>query len=357
MPNVILQTLPYVPNKVAFSLGSFSVAWYAIFIFIGFFLAIVFACIKLSKWYKVSYDPFFYFIFIGIPVSILGARAWSFIIGDAKISTNFFIDFWQFQNGGMAIQGGILFTVIAALIWFPLILKRPKYQVKTNIDNKYYIKQVSMWVYFDAIVPCILLGQIVGRWGNFMNQELYGALVTDPFVSMSWLQTVMPDVFYGMFINGDINNFHQPLFLYESFANFWIFLFLYVGCEFIKFRKAGDIGILYFVTYGILRLALEPLRASQYTFPLNIAFSIIFIVGGILLILVNHLFFAKHRNKKYLFEYWIYFSFFFKKIYMNINKEYRNRLLDIDPKLDNYGYKKRPVFIRENDEIYYYNGY
>lgn len=359
MIELFTATAPYIPPKIAFSIGTFSVAWYGIFIFIGFLLAIIFASVKLSKWYKVSYDPFFYFTLIGIPVSILGARLWSFIIGDASvpINSNFFIAFWDFQSGGMAIQGGVLFTVIAALIWFPLILKKPKYQVKTKIGNDFFVKQVSMWVYADAIIPCILIGQIIGRWGNFFNQEVYGDLVVDPEVSMAWLKTVMPDVYYGMFIDGNPNNFHQPLFLYESFFNFWIFIFLFIGCEFIKFRKAGDIAILYFVLYGILRLTMEPLRSSNFFFVTSIVTSSLYLGIGLLILILNHFLFVKIRSQKVFYRIYVVFRFNWLKFASHFSKDIAYKLQNVDPNFDKYGMMKKPNFIREDVEMLYYNGY
>lgn len=355
MINLFNVTAPYIPNPIAFEVGSLKVAWYGIFIFIGFIIAIVVACLKFAKWYKISYDPFFYFTMIGIPVAILGARLWSFVIGDAIITTNFFQDFWDFGKGGLAIQGGIIFTMISALIYFPLILSKPKYHIRTNNENEFYVRQISSWVYADAIIPCILIGQVIGRWGNFFNQELYGSLVDNPEVSMVWLKTIMPDVYYGMFIGGNPSAFHQPLFLYESFGNFFIFIFLFVGCEFIKFRKAGDIGIMYFLFYGILRLIMEPLRDQKYSFVTSIVISILFIIGGITLLILNHLFISKNRDKKILFHIWIVVIFFFKKVFSLINSEYKNSMLLKDPKLENYGFKKKPIFIREEHEIMYYN--
>ncbi|MEG1821049.1 MAG: prolipoprotein diacylglyceryl transferase [Malacoplasma sp.] len=357
MINFFNANAPYVPEAIAFRLGSLEVAWYGIFIFIGFAIAIIAACIKLSKWYKIPYDPFFYFTMIGIPTSILGARLWSFIIGDAKVVNDFFREFWLFENGGLAIQGGIIFTIIAALIYFPLVLSKAKYQVKVQSNEEFFVRKISIWVYADAVIPCILIGQIIGRWGNFFNQEVYGALVENPEVSMGWLKSFMPDVYYGMFIGGNPSQFHQPLFLYESFGNFFIFLFLFVGCEFIKFRKAGDIGILYFLFYGILRLIMEPFRSAKFAFVTSIVISALFIIVAIILLVLNHLVFFKNRNRKILYQIWIVSIFPFKRFYSLLNKEYHNSLLLRDPELSNYGFKNKIDFIRKDDELMYYNNY
>ena len=125
---------------------------------------------------------------IGIPVAILGARFWSCCIGDCQ-----WYQFFDFSTGGLAIQGGVVLTVIAALIFFPLILKSNKYKVrdiKTDPQDP-QVRQVSMWVYVDAIVPCILIGQVLGRWGNYFNQELYGSIISDQSF-MAWLRDHLP---------------------------------------------------------------------------------------------------------------------------------------------------------------------
>lgn len=336
------------PNSTAFWIGVLEVKWYGIFITIGFVLAILFASSKLKFWYKVSYDPFLYFCLIGIPVSLLGGRLWSFIIGDAgKNGGNFFIEFWNFRNGGLAIQGAIIATVLAACIWFPLILKKPAYHVKTIDDNgQSYVRQVSMWVYADAIVPCILVGQIIGRWGNFFNQELYGGVVSNPEVTMAWLKTIMPGVYDWMIVGGE---FHHPLFLYESFFNFFIFIFIYIGCEFIKFRKCGDLAMMYFLMYGILRLSMEPFRDSQYKFVASIVTSVLYIAGAITLLVLNHLLISKNRDIKLLLMIYIKIKYY---LFLQFKSGVRsNPLLK-----ENYGYYKKINFIRNLEEMLYYNG-
>lgn len=363
-------------SPVAFKIGSLEIAWYGILMTIGFIFAILAASLKLKLWYKVSYDPFFYFCIIGIPVSILGARTWSFIIGDSEVAagSNFFVDFWKFKNGGMAIQGGVVACVIAACIWFPLILRKPQYQVKTmktqpqdqfgkiDLNSKNisvnrdgtvtYIRQVSMWVYADAIIPCILIGQIIGRWGNFFNHEVYGGVVENPETTMAWLKTLMPGVYENMFISypgatTPGTEFRQPLFLYESFFNFWIFLFLFVACEFIKFRKCGDIGILYFFFYGVLRLCMEPFRDAEFEFVTSIVTSVLFIVVAIGLLLINHLVLYRYRDFKILYGLWIVIKFY---CYLQFVKRIRSNPIA----MKNYGYTKPISFNRKEEEMLYY---
>lgn len=343
-------------EDVAFSIGSFEVRWYGILIFFGFILSIVFISIKIKYWYKVPFEPFFYFIFIAIPVSIIGARAWSYIIGDAKLNNveSFFTQFFRFD--GMAIQGGVIFAVISGLIYFPLILAKPKYQIRTSLDGKEYIKSVSTFVYADAIAPCILVGQIIGRWGNFINGEVYGSIATPE--QLHWLKVLMPAVYDGMWIteNG-VTTLHQPLFLYESFANFFVFIFLYVGIEYIKQHKSGDLAAGYFVGYGIVRIIMEPLRAAQFNYAMTYVTTAFMIIGGIAFILYNHLYLCKHRDTKYLFMYYVKFTFFFKLLWTKINKKYGEYMSKVDPNNENYLRRTKPNFHREVSQLLYYKGH
>lgn len=279
-------------TKVAFKIGSLSVAWYGIFIFIGFVCAIFMGSFKLWKLYKVPIDPFYWYCLMGIPVSILGARMWSCIIGDA--SWKYFFDF---QNGGLAIEGGVVLTVILGVIYFPLILKRPNYQVRDEFSNPVAVRQVSVWVYADAIVPAILIGQVLGRYGNYMNQEVYGNVITG-----SWAQFINNLFPYMTGVAGvntlmEPGSTYQPLFLIESFANFWGLMLIYFVGEFIPKKKAGDLGICYFLWYGILRAILNPFRASDFAFnATSISFSVVWAVVGLALLILNHTVFPKMRK-------------------------------------------------------------
>lgn len=349
----------WAPDPTAFSLGSLEIRWYGIFFTLGFILAIAAACVKLEYWYKVSSNPFYWFVFIGIPVSLLGARIWSFVIGDAaKLleTENFFVAFFDFRQGGLAIQGGVLFTVLAACIYFPLILKKPKYNVKTKIGEDLYVKQVSMWVYADAIIPCILIGQIIGRWGNFMNQEVYGpAVAPENIASMNWLRDFMPAVWKGMFIKDSSGayTFHQPFFLYESMINFVFLIILYVGAEFVKFRKAGDIGIAYFFLYGLVRLCMEPFRDGPFKFSFSIVTSVLFIVVAVVLIVLNHAVFAKNRQVK-CWDFIFYKIKVWSKSFIALfNKNMIQQNMSAEEKKAHF----EKNFIRKDTEIYFYNGH
>ncbi len=290
MINLIGEMPPIIDWPIPWPRGSGNSSWwYPVCIMLGFAVAIVAGCLKLWKRYKVSIEPFYWFILIGVPSAILGARFGSCAIGQTEWK-DFFVDF----GSGLAIEWGVMLTVLVAFIYFPLVLRRPSYRVKDIFSKEQKVKRVSMWMYFDAIVPAILIAQFVGRWGNYCNKEVYGNVVTNE--SLAWfLYKCLP----CMCIDGA---WRQPLFLWEGIGNFCMFFVLYFGVEFIKQRKAGDLAGLYFTWYGIFRACLEPLRyhdeSKSFLYPLSIVVSITWAVIGLSFILINHLLIAKTRDKK-----------------------------------------------------------
>ena len=298
-------SVPYTPGEsnVAFTIGSLSIDWYGIFVTIGFVLAIVLSILKLKLWYKVKTDPFYYYCLMGIPLAIIGARFWSCCIGDGH--WNGFFLFWR---GGLAIQGGVIADILLALWWFPFILKKPRYRVRDTLlsPEKPAVRQVSMWVYADAIIPCILIGQIVGRWGNYFNQEVHGLLII-PTDGNMWFLNFMSKVLPYMYVK-NLGGYVHPLFLYEGMINFVGLIFLYVCMEFIPKIKSGTIGMSYFLWYGIVRILLEPLRyhddIKSYTYWPTYVMTAIWIALAATAILFNQLSIIP-KTRKYRCKFWI----------------------------------------------------
>ncbi len=268
---------------------------YPICILLGFVVAIVLSCLKMWKRYKISTEPFYWFILIGVPLAILGANFGSCVLGPpaGKEWSEFFSSF----GSGLAIEWGVLFVVVAAFIYFPLVLKKPKYCVRNEFSQAHEVQRVSFWMYADAIMPCILIAQFIGRWGNYCNQEVYGANVTSEGLA-NFLNKVLP----GMYIEGA---WKQPLFLWEGIANLGMFFIMYFGIECLRIRKAGDMGAGYLLWYGSLRLCLEPLRDHQYYSMTSIIFSGVFVLAGLGFIIVNHMALVPNRRYK-MFHYIIY---------------------------------------------------
>ena len=149
---------------------------------------------------------------------------------------------------GLGIYGG-LFTGMLATIWYA---RR---------------RHLSFWRWADILAPCILLAQAIGRWGNFMNQELYG-----PPTNLPWGIAIQCQYRVAEFAcpaqggTTPVDAHFIPLFFYESMLSLLgVFVMLYLWRRFTAQRRiliAGDVGLLYFVWYGIERSLLETLRGG-----------------------------------------------------------------------------------------------
>lgn len=203
-----------------------------------------------------------------VPSCIVGARLW-YVIFDIKTfinAENPFLAIIDIRNGGLAIYGGLAAGALAIFV----VCK---------------IKKISVLKVFDLAAVVVPFGQMAGRWGNFFNQEVYGQKITDP----AW--QFFP---FGVQIGTPANyEWHQALFFYEGTLNFLLFLVLYITFWKARTKTYGYATGGYFIGYGIIRGVLEPLRSSEYNLPLfgkdtaipaMTLFSIILVLGGILLI-------------------------------------------------------------------------
>lgn len=218
--------------------------------------------------------------YIAFPAGIVGARIW-YVIGNWTRDgfDQDFMGVFRMWDGGLAIMGGALFGALAGILFF-----------------KFYRKGFSIADAADVIVPAILVAQSIGRWGNFMNQEVYGA-VADP--SKWWF---LPSfIIDQMTVAGD---FRVPLFLIESFINmtgYFVIRFA-VGQGLKQWIKPADLALSYPLWYGITRAIMEPLRDPNYNMGDNnnwsYYWSFIFIGLAIVGIVVNHLYHASKKTPK-----------------------------------------------------------
>ncbi len=339
--------------RIAFIMWDLPIYWYAIFVMLGFLTGLVIACIKLHYVYKISYDLAIYYIFIAIPASIFGARLWSCAIGDAQWE-----NFFNFNQGGLAIQGGVIFAGIAGIIFFNIMLNKPKYHIQVIEDGEVYIRKPSFLLLADAIIPCILIGQAIGRWGNFFNGEIFGQEVS--VGSLSWLESFMPGVFDKMqathnTATGIVNGaYYAPLFLYEQWANLIAFGIIYIGFNFIKNIRAGVITGSYFVTYGIIRFILEPMRFNEFEFTGTYVINGLLLAFGVIMIIVCQFILPKYRyvNIPLLFK--SYYMLGYIKLLKMLHIKKAEDYLDIDPELKNFGNDKKVDFQRNESNLIYY---
>ena len=144
-------------NSVIFNIGGFEIRWYsvliAIAVIIGYFLIL-----SESKRFKIKKEFMFNMMFWTLIFAIIGARLY-YVAFNLEYYISNPIEILQIWKGGLAIHGGLLFGAITILIYCK------KYQVRVG-------------KILDIIVPALLLGQAIGRWGNFFNGEAYGTIVT-----------------------------------------------------------------------------------------------------------------------------------------------------------------------------------
>ncbi len=254
-------------NRVALDLGIFQVYWYSIFILLGV-LSAIFIIYKEMKKQGLSKDTILDMSFYSILIGIIGARIYYVLFNlDYYLSSP--IEIIKIYNGGLAIHGGLI-AGCAYLIYF---------------TKKHKINTLKV---LDIIVVGLILGQAIGRWGNFFNQEAFGKLTTYEALQNSYIPKFIID---GMYINGE---YYTPTFFYESITSIIGFILLLIMRK-NKRIKIGQLSGFYLIWYSINRFFIEGLRTDSLMLgSIKIAqlVSLLLIIIGIILIFKN----IKKRN-------------------------------------------------------------
>ncbi|MGV8981563.1 prolipoprotein diacylglyceryl transferase [Clostridium sp.] len=222
-------------DPIAFNIFGLPIAWYGIFIATGMMVGIILASYT-SKLKNVNYDELLNIILISFPIAIIGARAYYVAFEFDQYRDNL-IQVFNIRQGGLAIHGGVIFGMIAALIY-------TRYRKENLLE------------FADVAAPSIIIGQAIGRWGNFFNSEAHGGPVTQIFISKfpNFIQK-------GMLINGV---YYHPTFLYESMWNVMVCLILIYLLT--KTLKKGTVFFSYIGLYSIGRFFIEGLRTDSLMF-------------------------------------------------------------------------------------------
>jgi len=227
---------------VAFRVGAFTITWYSIIIIIATLVGI-YVAMKEAKRRGENPDDVLTMMVIALPLSVIGARLYHVVSSWAFYSQNPRLIFaiWE-TGGGLGIYGVIIGGLIALIIF-----------------QKHWKKDILVWM--DIIAPSLILGQAIGRWGNYFNQELYG-YPTD----LPWGITIDPQ--HRLAGYEAYTTFH-PLFLYESLLNLLgFFLLIFIARRMGKKLPKGDIMLLYAMYYSIVRFFLEGLRIKSEVWTL-----------------------------------------------------------------------------------------
>ncbi|MCU6601404.1 prolipoprotein diacylglyceryl transferase [Peribacillus frigoritolerans] len=260
-------------NPIAIDLGPIQVHWYGLIIGFGVLLGLIIA-LRESERRGLDKEIFTDLILFAVPIAIISARIYYVIFQWEYYSQNpgDIIKIW---NGGIAIHGALIGSVLTAIVFAK-------------------VKKVSFWKLVDIAAPSLLLGQAIGRWGNFMNQEAHGGEVTRSFLENMHLPEF---IINQMYING---TYYHPTFLYESIWNI-LGVIILLSLRKVNLRR-GELFLTYVIWYSIGRYFIEGLRTDSLmlTESLRIAqvISIVLVVVSIALVVYRRV--RGHADKRYL---------------------------------------------------------
>lgn len=222
-------------NPVAFRFMEKPIYWYGIIIAFGLFCGVLFA-MREERRVGLPKDTVLDVALIGTPTAIVFARLYYVIFNLHEFDS--IADMFKIWEGGLAIYGGIIGAVLSAWIYC-------------------CVKKVPTLEMFDIGAPSLLIGQMIGRWGNFVNAEAYG-IPTD----LPWRMEVME--------GSELIAVH-PTFLYESLWNLIGFIILFCYRKHKKF--SGEIFLMYIAWYGLGRSWIEALRADSLPYGADFKIS------------------------------------------------------------------------------------
>ena len=249
-------------NPILLQIGSFKIYWYSVMILLGV-LTGCYIAMKESKKFNIAKEKISDMLFYTVLFGIIGARLY-YVIFNLDYYINNPIDIIKVWEGGLAIHGGIIAGAIYLIY----------YTKKNNLDTL---------LITDICAPGLLIGQTLGRWGNFFNGEAHG-----PVTTLEYLKNLhVPNfIIKGMNIDGI---YYVPTFFYESL---WciIGLIIIILCRRIKKIKISQITGFYLIWYGIGRYIIESYRTDSLmlkTLKQAQIISLIMISIGIILFIIS----------------------------------------------------------------------
>ncbi len=216
-------------DRVFLEIGPLTIYWYGIIIAVGAVLAVYLATREAER-VGLGKETIMDFIIFAVPIAIISARIYYVIFEFDQYANGPLWKMFATWEGGIAIHGAVIGGVITAIVFAK-------------------VKKISFWRLADVVAPSLILGQAIGRWGNFVNQEAHGGPISE--AAYESFHQYLPDfIMNQMVIDGVM---YHPTFLYESAWNFLIFFGL------LLFRrinpKRGMVFLMYAVTYSIGRFS------------------------------------------------------------------------------------------------------
>ncbi len=254
-------------EPVAFEVFGVAIYWYALLICMGFIggLLIPMAIAKKTGQNTEDYVDFFMYALIA---AIIGARLY-YVAFEWDSYKNDLISILNIREGGLAIYGGVIAGILTLYVFAR-------------------VKKLDFKVMCDTAAPGLIFGQVIGRFGNFMNMEAFGGYTDNIFaMSLNVAKTkYIPDVLVDKMITINGAEYIQvhPTFLYESM---WNLVLLILILLYFKHRKyKGEIALLYLFGYGLGRAWIEGLRTDQLIIgntgiPASQALAILLVIGSL----------------------------------------------------------------------------
>lgn len=256
-------------SRTAFTVFGQDIYWYGIFIGLGVILGVLLALHE-AKRTGQNPDTYLDFIIYAMIIAIIGARLY-YVIFSWDFYSQHPEKIFAIREGGLAIYGGIIGGVLTAIVYSR-------------------VKKKNFWVMADTMAPSLILGQMLGRWGNFFNKEAFGGFTDNLFamryqLSQVRASDVTPDILQNLVtVNGvDYIQVH-PMFLYESMWSLCVFIILLILQRKKKFN--GQVCATYFFGYALGRVWIEGLRTDQLCIgnvPVSQALSAVLIIASVVL--------------------------------------------------------------------------
>lgn len=221
-------------DPIAFSLGPIIVHWYGLIIASAVVIGIFMATTE-GKKHGIHPDTFVDLLIWAIPIAVLSARAYYVIFEWSSFKDNP-IDVFKIWEGGIAIHGALIGSITTAYFF----TKKHK---------------INFWRIVDIATPSIILGQAMGRWGNFFNQEAFGGEVSRQFLENLKLPNF---IINQMYVNGA---YHHPTFLYESLWSILGLVIIFAIRH--KNPRLGETFLSYVIWYSIGRYFIEGMRTDS----------------------------------------------------------------------------------------------
>lgn len=267
----------------SFSLFGVDIAFYGVIIAFGMLAGIALVCYD-AKSSGQDYNLYIDFAMYAIILSVIGARLYYVVFSWDYYSAHP-LEIINIREGGLAIYGGVIAGIITCIIYTK-------------------IKKISFFKVADSVVLGLILGQIIGRWGNFFNREAFGGVARD---KNPWAMRIYFDENYDISQVPDVvkNGMEalrgkalseigyiqvQPTFLYESLWNLFVLVLMLIFRRKKKFD--GEVILWYLIGYGIGRAVIEGMRTDQLImpvtgWPVSQALSIVVATVSVIVVIVK----------------------------------------------------------------------